>query len=179
MASLQTLSGTGALRLAADFLAKFRPAPVYVSDPTWGNHNAIFQEAGLDVQKYKYFDPATKGLDFDGMIASLKEAPEGSIVVLHTCAHNPTGVDPTLEQWKTIAEVCKERSHYPLFDTAYQGFVSGDLDKDGAGLRYFVDQGFDMCVTQSFAKTMGLYGERIGALHFVCGENETASKVLS
>lgn len=113
------------------------------------------------------------------MIEDLKNATPGAIVLLHTCAHNPTGVDPSLAQWKEIAEVCKARSLYPFFDTAYQGFVSGDLNKDGVGLRYFLDQGFEMIIAQSFAKIMGLYGERTGALHVVCGTKQTAAKVLS
>jgi len=169
VASAQTLSGTGALRIIGDFLAKHRPAPIYVSNPTWGNHNTIFATCGLKVRQYRYFDPKTKGFDFAGMIADLQAATPGSIVLLHTCAHNPTGVDPTFEQWKEIARVVKENNLYPFFDTAYQGFVSGNLDKDGEGLRYFLDQGFEMVIAQSFAKIMGLYGERTGALHFVCG----------
>ena len=113
------------------------------------------------------------------MIEDLENATPGSVVLLHTCAHNPTGVDPTLDQWKRIAVVCKERSLYPFFDTAYQGFVSGNLDQDGVGLRYFLSQGFEMIIAQSFAKIMGLYGERTGALHVVCGNKQTAARVLS
>jgi aspartate aminotransferase len=150
-----------------------------MSSPTWGNHGAIFNEVGLNVRTYRYFDKETKGLDFDGMIADLKAATPGSTVLLHTCAHNPTGVDPTLDQWKVIADVCEENMLYPFFDTAYQGFVTGNLDKDGEGLRYFISRGFEMCIAQSFAKIMGLYGERIGAAHFVCGDKATATKVLS
>lgn len=177
--SAQTLSGTGALRVLADFLIKHRAAPIYLSNPTWGNHPVVFKSAGFDVRQYRYFDKKTKGLDFNGMIEDLKNATPGSIVLLHTCAHNPTGVDPTLDQWRVIADVCKANHLYPFFDTAYQGFVSGDLDRDGQGLRYFLDQGFEMCIAQSFAKIMGLYGERTGALHFVCGDKNTAAKVLS
>jgi len=165
----QTLSGTGALSIIGQFLKKYRPAPIYVSNPTWGNHNTVFAACGLEVRQYRYFHKKTMGLDFEGMIADLKAATPGSCVMLHTCAHNPTGVDPTMDQWKAIAEVCKENQLYPFFDTAYQGFVSGNLDKDGQGLRYFLDQGFEMVIAQSFAKIMGLYGERTGALHFVCG----------
>lgn len=113
------------------------------------------------------------------MLEDLRKATPGSIVLLHTCAHNPTGVDPTLEQWKAIAEVVKQNKLYPFFDTAYQGFVSGDLNTDGAGLRYFLNQGFEMVIAQSFAKIMGLYGERTGALHFVCKNKEVAANVLS
>lgn len=113
------------------------------------------------------------------MIADLGNAPAGSAVLLHTCAHNPTGVDPTKEQWKQIYDVCKKNSLYPFFDTAYQGFTSGSLDEDAWGLRYFVDNGFEMIVAQSFAKVMGLYGERTGALHIVCHDKATADKVIS
>jgi aspartate aminotransferase, cytoplasmic len=133
----------------------------------------------MTVREYRYFDPKTKGLDFAGLMEDLKNATPGSIVLLHTCAHNPTGVDPTLDQWKQIAEVCKANALYPFFDTAYQGFVSGDLNKDGEGLRYFVEQGFEMVIAQSFAKVMGLYGERTGAMHFVCGSADVAKRVLS
>jgi aspartate/tyrosine/aromatic aminotransferase len=137
--SSQTLSGTGALRILGEFLAKFSPAPVYVSNPTWGNHNAIFGKCGLEVKPYRYFDKSTNGFDFEGMCEDLKQAPAGSHILLHTCAHNPTGADPTMEQWKQLAEICKEYKLKPFFDTAYQGFVTGDLDKDGASLRYFLD----------------------------------------
>ena len=179
VASSQTLSGTGALRIIGEYLKKYRSAPIYLSNPTWGNHNQIFNALGLDVRQYRYFDKKTKGLDFAGMMEDLRNATAGSCVLLHTCAHNPTGVDPTLDQWKQIAQVCKEKSLYPFFDTAYQGFVTGDLDKDGQGLRYFLNQGFEMVIAQSFAKIMGLYGERTGALHFVCKDSQTAARVLS
>jgi aspartate/tyrosine/aromatic aminotransferase len=179
VASAQTLSGTGALRVIGEFLAKFRPAAIYVSNPTWGNHNSVFKNCGLDVRQYRYFDKKTKGLDFNGMVEDLKNATPGSCVLLHTCAHNPTGVDPTLDQWKTLAQVCRENKLYPFFDTAYQGFVTGDLNADGQGLRLFLNQGFDMVIAQSFAKIMGLYGERTGACHFVCQDKNIAAKVLS
>lgn len=177
--SAQTLSGTGALNVLGEFLRKFRPAPIYVSAPTWGNHNSVFASTGLDVRQYRYFDPKTKGLNFDGMIEDLERATAGSCVLLHTCAHNPTGVDPTKEQWHKIAEVCKKNKLFPFFDTAYQGFASGSLDQDGYGLRYFLDNGFEMVIAQSFAKIMGLYGERTGALHFVCQDKATAARVMS
>ena len=150
-----------------------------MSNPTWGNHNSIFAAAGIEVRNYRYFDAKTKGLDFVGMIADLEAAAAGSCVLLHTCAHNPTGVDPTEEQWKKIAEVCKRNQLYPFFDTAYQGFTSGSMDKDAFGLRYFLDNGFELVIAQSFAKIMGLYGERTGALHFVCADKGTCEKVLS
>ncbi len=179
VSSVQTLSGTGALRVVAEFLAKYRPGALYVSNPTWGNHNQVFKSAGVDVRQYRYFDKKTKGLDINGMISDLDNAQPGSCVLLHTCAHNPTGVDPTEAQWQQIADVCKRRQLYPFFDTAYQGFTSGSLDKDAYGLRLFISQGFEMVVAQSFAKIMGLYGERTGCLHFVCADKNTAAAVLS
>jgi aspartate/tyrosine/aromatic aminotransferase len=177
--SAQTLSGTGALRVIAEFMAKFRPGPLYVSKPTWGNHKAVFAAAGVEVRDYTYFNPSNKGLDIEGMIKDLSAAPAGSAVLLHTCAHNPTGVDPSKEEWARIADVCKKNQLYPFFDTAYQGFTSGSLDADAYGLRYFIDQGFEMIIAQSFAKIMGLYGERTGALHIVTADQATAKRVLS
>ena len=165
--------------MLGEFLAKFSPAPVYISNPTWGNHFAIFGKCGLETRQYRYYDKNTNGFDFEGMCEDLKKAPEGSHILLHTCAHNPTGADPTMKQWKVISDICKEYKLKPFFDTAYQGFVTGDLDKDGASVRYFLDQGFQMVVAQSFAKIMGLYGERIGALHIVCKDPDTAKKVES
>jgi len=179
VASAQTLSGTGALRVIAEFMKKFRPAALYVSKPTWGNHKAVFAAAGVEVRDYTYFKPSSKGLDIDGMLKDLSNAQPGSAVLLHTCAHNPTGVDPSKEEWHKIAEVCKKNQLYPFFDTAYQGFTSGSLDDDAYGLRYFINQGFEMVIAQSFAKIMGLYGERTGALHFVCADKATAGRVLS
>lgn len=123
--SAQTLSGTGAVRVLAEFLRKYIPdSPIYVSEPTWGNHNEIFQQVGMEVKNYRYVDKKTNSLDFNGLIKDLKNAPEGSIIVLH----DATGVDPTKEQWKQIAQVCKDNNLYPLFDIAYQGLVSGDLE---------------------------------------------------
>lgn len=179
IATLQTLSGSGALRILADFLLKFKPAPIYTSDPTWFNHNQQFTTIGLQVRHYRYFDKKTNGLDFDGMIQDLENATPGSIVLLHACAHNPTGVDPTKEQWHRLAEVFRRNQLYPFFDNAYQGFVSEDFNQDAYGLRYFVAQGFEMVIAQSFAKNMGLYGERIGALHIVCADKKTKEVVIS
>ncbi|RMJ21111.1 aspartate Aminotransferase [Aspergillus sp. HF37] len=167
--TLQAISGTGALHLGALFLAKFHPnrPSIYLSRPTWANHNQIFTGVGFSLASYPYFSAETKGLDFEGMLGSLRAAPAGSIVLLHACAHNPTGVDPTQEQWKQIAAVMQERGLFPFFDTAYQGFASGDLARDSWAIRYFVEQGFELCIAQSFAKNFGLYGQRTGAFHFV------------
>ena len=147
---------------------------MYFSDPTWPNHNQIFSNVRLPIKTYPYFAPSTKGLDFTGMVDSLKSAPTGSIVLLHVCAHNPTGVDPTRDQWKEIAQVIQSRRHFPFFDCAYQGFASGDLGRDAWPVRYFVDQGFELCVAQSFAKNFGLYGERAGCFHFVVAPGSDA-----
>jgi aspartate/tyrosine/aromatic aminotransferase len=159
------------------FFKQFRPSAIYQSAPTWGNHGQMFNAAGLTVRNYRYYDAKTRGFNFKGMVEDLANAPAGSIILLHTCAHNPTGGDPTPEQWHAIADVIAARGHFPFFDTAYQGFASGDLQKDGYGLRYFANQGFQMCVAQSFAKIMGLYGERTGCIHFVCKDKETAGLV--
>lgn len=183
--SLQTISGTGAVHLGALFLQKFyKPANseakvIYLSSPTWANHNQIFGNVQLPVKTYPYFHKQTKGLDFDGMISSLSQAAEGSVIVLHACAHNPTGVDPTQEQWKKIAEVMKQRKLFPFFDTAYQGFASGSLEKDGWAINYFVEQGFELVIAQSYAKNFGLYGERAGCFHFITAPGPQASETTS
>jgi aspartate aminotransferase, cytoplasmic len=170
--SMQTISGTGAVHLGALFLAKFykfggAQRTVYLSNPTWANHNQIFTNVGLPITQYPYFDKKTKGSAFEGLKGTLSAAPEGSIVVLHACAHNPTGVDPTPEQWREIATIMRARKHFPFFDCAYQGFASGDLDRDADAVRLFVEQGFELVIAQSFAKNFGLYGERAGCFHYV------------
>ena len=182
VATIQGLSGTGSLRLGAAFIAKFLPpgTTVYCSDPTWGNHFNIFGDAGLETKTYKYFDPDTIGLDFDGLVADLSAAPSGSVIVLHGCAHNPTGVDPTQEQWGAIADLCASKKLIPFFDVAYQGFASGDLDADAWAPRFFAhDKGLEIMVAQSYSKNLGLYGERVGALNFVLADPPTATRVLS
>jgi aspartate aminotransferase len=177
VASLQTISGTGAVHLGALFLQRFyKPQPtIYVSNPTWANHNQIFGNVGLQVAQYPYFSKSTKGLDFDGMLAAIRSAPEHSVILLHACAHNPTGVDPTQAQWKEIAQAMREKGHFPFFDCAYQGFASGNLDQDAWAVRYFIEQGFELCIAQSFAKNFGLYGERAGAFHFVTSPGAEAA----
>lgn len=182
IASVQALSGTGALRVASEFI-KWHMAPtmheIWVSDPTWGNHNAIFARAGLTVKLYPYYKADTKSLDFDGMIEALKGATDGAVVLLHACAHNPTGVDPSEDQWRQIIEVMKAKKLFPLMDSAYQGYASGSLDKDAFAIRLFLSEGFELMMCQSFAKNLGLYGERIGMLHAVCGSAAAAKAVLS
>ncbi|KAF2637481.1 PLP-dependent transferase [Massarina eburnea CBS 473.64] len=181
--SLQTVSGTGAVHLGALFLSKFyKPntqRTAYFSDPTWPNHFQIFSNVGLPYKTYPYFHKETKGLDFEGMVNTIQSAEEGSIIVLHACAHNPTGVDPTQEQWKKLAELIRAKKHFPFFDTAYQGFASGDVARDAWAIRYFVEQGFELCIAQSYAKNFGLYGERAGCFHFVTSPSPDAQSTVS
>ncbi|ORY53027.1 PLP-dependent transferase [Rhizoclosmatium globosum] len=161
---VQQISGTGAVLK--------KGATVYISDPTWGNHFQIFGDAGFTVKTYKYWNPAT-------LYYCLKTADSGSIFVLHACAHNPTGVDPTQEQWKQIAAIIKEKNHFPFFDCAYQGFASGSLDKDAWAVRYFVDAGFEIFVAQSYSKNFGIYSERCGCLTVVTSTEQQAINVRS
>jgi aspartate aminotransferase len=166
--------------LAAQFLGTHHACKaVYIPNPTWGNHINIFSRAGMTVHKYRYYRAADRALDFDGLIADLTAAPEHAVVLLHACAHNPTGVDPTDEQWKVIAQVCKERKLFPVFDMAYQGFVSGDPDKDASAVRYFVADGFSALICQSFSKNLGLYNERVGCLTAVAQSTPVATAILS
>ncbi|UNI21670.1 Aspartate transaminase [Purpureocillium takamizusanense] len=178
--SMQTISGTGAVHLGALFLAKFYKGNrvVYLSNPTWANHKQIFGNVGLQTADYPYFSKKSNGLDFDGMKAAIQGAPDRSIILLHPCAHNPTGVDPTLDQWKELAAIMAQKKHFPFFDCAYQGFASGDLARDAAALRYFIDQGFELVVCQSFAKNFGLYGERAGCFHVVTSPASDASATI-
>jgi len=167
--------------VAADFIHRFLPGrAVYFPDPTWGNHQVIFKDAGVkDIKAYRYYDPKTVGLDLNGLLADLKAAPSESIIVLHACAHNPTGVDPKLDQWKQISQVCKEKNHFVLFDCAYQGFASGDPEKDVAAIRMFINDGHNIGLCQSFAKNFGLYGQRAGALSFLTATPAEAEAVES
>jgi len=179
VASIQSLSGTGALRVAGLFMKRFLPNEnIYLPDPTWGNHKPIMTDSGFKLSSYKYYD-GKGGLDFQAMKDDLNNAPSKSILLLHTCAHNPTGVDPTTSQWRELSKLCKEKNHFTLFDTAYQGFASGDPTKDIFGLRTFIDDGHNPIVCQSFAKNFGLYGERIGGLHIVTSNKDERDRVLS
>jgi len=154
---------------------------IYFSNPTWSNHFQVFEQAGLKNQgKYRYWNPDTLGVDYEGMCEDFKQFPSKSILVLHTCAHNPTGVDLTLEQWEGILEIIKTKNHIPLFDTAYQGFASGDIDRDAAPLRLAIQKGIpDILAAQSFAKNFGLYSERVGTVSVVCSSAQVANNVLS
>jgi aspartate aminotransferase len=156
VAITQTISGTGALRVGAAFLQRWYSGDkkIFIPNPSWANHKAVFSDAGLKVETYRYYNKETIGLDFEGLVADLKAAPLGSVFLFHACAHNPTGIDPTPEQWKEISKVVKEQNHFAFFDMAYQGFASGDTDKDAFAVRYFVEQGHDVALCQSFAKNM-------------------------
>ncbi|XVF48527.1 hypothetical protein PTKIN_Ptkin03bG0197800 [Pterospermum kingtungense] len=178
--TVQCLSGTGSLRVGAEFLARhYHQRTIYIPQPTWGNHPKIFTLSGLSVKTYRYYDPATRGLNFQGLLEDLGSAPSGSIVLLHACAHNPTGVDPTLQQWEQIRQLMRSKALLPFFDSAYQGFASGSLDADAQSVRMFVADGGECFVAQSYAKNMGLYGERVGALSVVCKTADVASRVES
>ncbi|KAL1997999.1 hypothetical protein VTN02DRAFT_228 [Thermoascus thermophilus] len=181
LAITQSISGTGALRIGGAFLARFYPRAkkIYIPTPSWANHTAVFRDSGLEVAQYRYYNKDTIGLDFDNLIADLKAAPNGSIILLHACAHNPTGVDPTEAQWRQISDVMKDKEHFAFFDMAYQGFASGDADRDAFAPRHFVKEGHNIALCQSFAKNMGLYGERVGAFSLVCENAEEKKRVES
>merc|ERR1712106_860641 len=177
----QALSGTGALRNGAEFLARISGLRcAYYSDPTWGNHGLIFKNAGFtDIRKYRYWDAQRKGLDFKGFIEDLENAPAQAVIILHACAHNPTGVDPTKEQWAKIADVIERKNLFPFFDCAYQGFASGSLDTDAWVVRYFVERGFELYCAQSFSKNFGLYNERAGNLTVVMNDSKMVANFKS
>lgn len=180
IAGVQTLSGTGACRIGGKFLATFYPGkPIFLPVPTWGNHHKIFAECGLDVQTYRYYDRSTNRLDLNGMIADLEDAPDGSIILLHACAHNPTGCDPSSDQWKVLMDLIKTKGHLVFFDSAYQGFASGDAEADAQALRNVVREGLPVLLAQSFAKNFGLYGERCGTLSVVCKDAEQKEVLMS
>eukprot|EP00042_Codosiga_hollandica_P027509 m.137532 g.137532 ORF g.137532 m.137532 type:complete len:418 (+) comp52507_c0_seq2:71-1324(+) len=177
---VQTIGGTGAVSLAAQFVGTHHSCKtVLIPNPTWGNHNNIFQRAGMKIQPYRYYRSSDRSLDFEGLCADLTAAEENSVVLLHACAHNPTGVDPTAEQWLEIANICRARKLFPIFDLAYQGFVSGNPDEDAASVREFVKQGFSLLLCQSFSKNMGLYNERVGNLAVVFQSQSVVNAVLS
>jgi aromatic-amino-acid transaminase len=177
--TVQALGGTGGLKVGADFLRRFAPgAQVWISDPSWENHRALFEGAGFTVNSYPYYDASTRGLDFDGMIGALERTAPGSIVVLHACCHNPTGVDPTAAQWARIVEIVRGRGLVPFLDLAYQGFADG-IDADGAVVRAFVATPGPLLLASSFSKSFSLYGERVGALSVVAVDRDEATRVLS
>lgn len=177
--TVQALGGTGALKLGADFLKRISPdSVVAISDPSWENHRALFESAGFKVVNYTYYDTNTKGLNFEGMLASLHALPAKAIVVLHACCHNPTGADATPEQWQQIVATIKARGLIPFLDMAYQGFADG-IEQDGFAVRLFADSGIPFFVSSSFSKSFSLYGERVGALSIVDNSKEESARVLS
>jgi aspartate aminotransferase len=180
-ATVQTISGTGSLRVGAAYMEKWFPGnkEIYVPNPTWGNHIPIFKHAGLGLKQYRYYDPKTCGLDYKACLDDIRKIPEKSIILLHACAHNPTGVDPKPEQWAELSKVVKERNLFPFFDMAYQGFASGDFERDASAVRLFLKDGHQIALNQSFAKNMGLYGERAGAFTLICSSKQEAETVMS
>ncbi|KAF5704414.1 aspartate aminotransferase [Fusarium mundagurra] len=182
--SMQTIAGTGANYLIARFLSSVsQPNTVWLSNPTWENHPKIWKHTNPTTKQrlYPYYNHKTSTLDIEGMVSKLKEeASKGDVIVLQACAHNPTGLDPSREQWEVIAGICEEKGLFPIFDSAYQGFATGNIDNDGWAIRHFTtcsNGTIEFAVAQSFSKNFGLYGERVGALHVVTRNNDTAAKV--
>ena len=180
IAGVQALSGTGSLRVFYELIARLpsiggNAKPItYLPEPTWGNHVKIAKDSGVQVRRYRYLDDTMTKLDFDGMLQDLDTIEDGTSILLHACAHNPTGVDPSRDQWTAIASTLKKKQVQVFFDFAYQGFASGDPEADAWALRHFVKEGHHVALAQSYAKNFGLYGERVGALSFVCAS--TAEK---
>ena len=175
----QSLGGTGALRIAAEFVKRQTNSQnVWISTPTWPNHNAIFKAVGINIREYRYYDAERKALDWDNLIADLSQAGEGDVVLLHGCCHNPTGIDPTPEQWDKLAEMSAQKGWLPLFDFAYQGFAHG-LEEDAYGLRAFVKNHKELLVASSFSKNFGLYNERVGAFTVVAENSDIAATALT
>jgi len=179
VATVQAIGGTGGLKIGADFLHKLNPhAKVMISDPSWENHRALFSAAGFEVQTYAYYDAQKRGVNFEGLIASLEAATAGTVVVLHACCHNPTGYDLTPEQWDKVILTVKAKQLTPFLDMAYQGFGNG-ITQDGAVIQKCVDAQIHFLVSTSFSKSFSLYGERVGALSVYCADADEAARVLS
>jgi aromatic-amino-acid transaminase len=178
VATLQTVGSSGGLKVGADFIKRWLPnAEVWVSDPTWDNHRAMFEGAGIAVHSYPYYDAATGGLAFDAMCDTLRNLPRGSVVLMHACCHNPTGVDLTHAQWDRLAPLLAERGLLPYLDLAYQGYGDG-IEQDAYAVRLLASSGLPVIVANSFSKSMSVYGERAGALSFVCADRDEAELVL-
>jgi len=179
VATFECLGGTGGLKIGADFLKRLQPsAKVWISDPSWENHRALFEAAGFEVKNYPYYDPASHGVKFDEMLACLKSLPANEIVVLHACCHNPTGVDLQDAHWGQIVDVVRSRELIAFLDCAYQGFGDG-IEADAAALRVFAQSGLSFFVSSSFSKSFSLYGERVGALSIVTTDKDETSRVVS
>ncbi|MEK9776161.1 MAG: amino acid aminotransferase [Quisquiliibacterium sp.] len=179
VATFECLGGTGALKVGADFLRRLNPnAELWISDPSWENHRALFEAAGFKVSAYPYYDAASHGVKFKDMLACLAAMPAGSIVVLHACCHNPTGVDLNTDQWKQVVEAVAQRGLVAFLDCAYQGFADG-IEADAQAIRLFADSGLNFFVSSSFSKSFSLYGERVGALSIVTMDREETARVVS
>ena len=179
VATVQAVGGTGGLKIGADFLRRLSPqAKVMISDPSWENHQALFRNAGFEVDMYPYYDAQSRAIDFAGMKAALQAAAPGTIIVLHACCHNPTGYDISAAQWDEVVAICKAGNLTPFLDMAYQGFGFG-LTEDGAAVQKFVAAGLSFLVSTSFSKSFSLYGERVGALSVLCQNKDEAARVLS
>lgn len=177
--TIDSLGGTGGLKVGADYLKRLLPASqVAISDPSWENHKALFEMAGFTVSAYTYYDAKSHGVDFGGMIKSLQGMPEKTIVLLHACCHNPTGLDLTAQQWGEVITICKSKNLVPFLDMAYQGFGEG-IDADAAAVRLFADSGIPFLIASSFSKSFSIYGERVGALSIVTANADEAARVLS
>lgn len=177
--TIEALGGTGALKVGADYLKRLLPATkVYISDPSWENHRALFESAGFPVETYPYYEPSTRGVNFADLKATLNDLPAGSIIVLHACCHNPTGADLSAAQWRELVEVCTTRQLVPFLDMAYQGFADG-VEADAIAPRLFADSGLSFFVSSSFSKSFSLYGERVGALSIVTANKGESARVLS
>ena len=175
----EALGGTGALKIGADFLKRLNhDAKVYISNPSWENHRALFEAAGFVVENYPYYDAATRGVKFEEMKAFLGKLPAGSVIVLHACCHNPTGADLSVDQWQALVKVCQAQQLVPFLDTAYQGFAEG-IEEDAAAVRLFAASGLQIFVSSSFSKNFSLYGERVGALTIVASSKEESLRVVS
>ena len=175
----QALGGTGALKIGADYLKRLNPnAKVYISDPSWENHRALFESAGFVVENYPYYDAATRGVNFVGMKACLNSLDAGSVIILHACCHNPTGADLTDTQWQEVVELCRARNLVPFLDMAYQGFADG-IEPDAVAVRAFSASGLQFFVSSSFSKSFSLYGERVGALSIITASKDESARVMS
>ena len=177
--TIQAIGGTGGLKIGADFLKQVSPAAtVWISDPSWENHRALFESAGFTVKAYPYYEPKTHGLNFEGMLGALNQLPAGAIAVLHSCCHNPTGVDLDQAQWRQVLEVVQARGIVPFLDLAYQGFAEG-TDADAYAPRLFAEATQPVFLSSSFSKSYSLYGERVGAFSLVAGSSDEAARALS
>lgn len=182
VAAMQSISGTGSLRVGFEFLKAFYPisgVKVWIPNPSWPTHKKIAEKCGFETATYRYYDKSSRSFDLAGMLEDLSNAPDQSIVMFHACAHNPTGCDPSKDDWHKIFEVVAKKGHFAAFDSAYQGFASGNLETDAYSLRYFSQRTDRMCLFQSFAKNFGLYGERAGCVSFLASSAEEAARMVT